>query len=59
MKVYVLVSGSAQPGKYREARKAVVERRTNDAEWSRIFESVRQTVDLNGITTQILGALEA
>jgi hypothetical protein len=104
MKVYVLVSGTAQPGKYREARKAVTEtieylnanidyvgeydavrprsgpnsqicwmcryrslaeyeqeseRRANDPEWSGIFESVRQAVDLDGITAQIFQVLDA
>lgn len=36
-----------------------VERRTNEPEWSRMVEPVRQTVDLDGITTQSLGGLDA
>jgi hypothetical protein len=104
MKVYVLISGTAQSGKYREARKAVaetvrylnessdyvgeyaavrpsngpnsqvfwmcrygslaeyekeIEKRIHDAEWAKVFESVNQAVDVDGITTQMFQVLDA
>jgi hypothetical protein len=99
MKVYVLISATAHPGKSGEAHKAVaetvnylkanssfvgkydavrpvqgpnsqiawmchyesfadyekdVEQRSKDPEWAKVFEGVKQLVDVDNITAQIL-----